>query len=137
MDRHVPEPEWRARRAAHERRVDGWTAGHLARRERGEKHPVADFLFTYYSYRPAQLRRWHPGAGVLLAGAEAADFGPEYRSTAGGAVLDTERVLARRARSVAWIDDLQRRIAGRPARLGCFGMHEWAMVYRQAPGQQR
>ena len=63
VDRHVPEPEWRARRSEHERRVDGWTAGHLSRREHGEKHPVADFLFTYYSYRPAQLRRWHPGAG--------------------------------------------------------------------------
>ena len=33
------------------------------------KHPVHDFLFTYYSQRPAQLRRWHPGYGVALAGA--------------------------------------------------------------------
>lgn len=137
MDRRVPEPEWRARRDGHERRVDGWTLGHLARRERGEKHPVADFLFTYYSYRPAQLRRWHPGAGVVLAGADPADFGPEYLPTAGGATLDTRRVLAKRAASVAWIGELQRRVADRPAQLGCFGMHEWAMVYRQAPGQQR
>ena len=138
MDRRVPEPEWRARREEHERRVDGWTLGHLARRERGEKHPVADFLFTYYSYRPAQLRRWHPGAGVVLAGADPADFGPEYLATAdGGATLDTERVLAKRAASVAWIGELLRRVADRPAQLGCFGMHEWAMVYRQEPGQQR
>ena len=25
-----------------------------------------DFLFTYYSQRPAALRRWHPGFGVVL-----------------------------------------------------------------------
>ena len=136
MTRPVPEEEWRARRAAHQRRVDGWTAGHLARRERGEKHPVADFLFTYYSHRPAQLRRWHPGAGVELLGADAAEFGPEYRSTGRGAALDTAGILARRADSVAWIAELQRRVAGRPAHLGCFGMHEWAMVYR-APERRR
>jgi hypothetical protein len=137
MTRPVPEGQWRGRRDAHQRWVDGWTAGHLARRERGEKHPVADFLFTYYSYRPAQLRRWHPGAGVELVGADPGEFGPWYRSTGCGATLDTARVLERRADSVAWIADLQRRVAGRPAHLGCFGMHEWAMVYRQAPGQRR
>ena len=32
----------------------------------GVAHPVEDFLFTYYSYRPASLRRWHPGLGVEL-----------------------------------------------------------------------
>src|SRR4051794_13481309 len=64
----LPESAWRERQSAHERRVDGWTAGRLARAPRGEKHPVEDFLFTYYSQRPAQLRRWHPGAGVVLLG---------------------------------------------------------------------
>src|SRR5919199_673977 len=61
--------EWRAREAAHHERVDGLLAGHLDRARRGEKHPVEDFLFTYYSLRPAQLRRWHPGAGLVLADA--------------------------------------------------------------------
>jgi hypothetical protein len=46
-------PDWRSRRTAHERRVDGWLAGHLARRRSGRKHPVEDFLFTYYSFQPA------------------------------------------------------------------------------------
>ena len=36
------------------------------RRRSGVKHPVHDFLFTYYSQRPAALRRWHPGWGVAL-----------------------------------------------------------------------
>jgi hypothetical protein len=137
MTQPVPEAEWRARRSAHQRRVDGWTAGHLSRRGRGEKHPVADFLFTYYSYRSAQLRRWHPGAGVVLDNADPTEFGPEYRSTLpgaaqnAGATLDVEALLARRAASVEWIAALQRAVAGRPAQLRCFGMHEWAMVYRQ------
>ena len=48
----------RARRAAHESRVDAWIEPHLERRREGVAHPVHDFLFTYYSQRPAALRRW-------------------------------------------------------------------------------
>ena len=56
---------WRARAAAHEARADALVGEHLDRRRQGEKHPVHDFLFTYYSFRPAQLRRWTPGFGVV------------------------------------------------------------------------
>ena len=56
------------------RRNLAWVQPHLERRRRGEKHPVHDFLFTYYSQRPAQLRRWHPGLGVELEGAGAIRF---------------------------------------------------------------
>ena len=59
--------EWRARAEAHAARVDAFVEPHLARRAERVKHPVHDFLFTYYSQRPAQLRRWHPGYGVALA----------------------------------------------------------------------
>ncbi|WP_446213103.1 3-methyladenine DNA glycosylase [Micromonospora sp. IBSANI012] len=129
--------EWQARRAAHVARVDAWLAPHLARRRSGGRHPVEDFLFTYYSHRPAQLRRWHPGAGVLLRDAGPAEFGPDYRADAAGVTLDTDRVRARRAESIAWIRDLLAATAGRPAHLGCFGMHEWAMVYRQTQEEVR
>jgi hypothetical protein len=127
--------QWRSRAAAHEARVDWWIGEHLSRRRRGEKHPVFDFLFTYYSYRPAQLRRWHPGAGVVLEGITG--FGPGYRMTAAGVTLDTGAVLSRRSGNLAWIANLLARTAQRPAQLGCFGLHEWAMVYRQAPDQVR
>ncbi|TDC57218.1 3-methyladenine DNA glycosylase [Micromonospora sp. KC207] len=129
--------EWQARRRAHEERVDAWLAPHLARRRTGRKHPVEDFLFTYYSHRPAQLRRWHPGAGVMLRGADPAEFGRDYRAAAAGLTLDTEGVRARRAESVGWIRALLAATAGRPAHLGCFGMHEWAMVYRQTQDEVR
>ena len=58
---------WQARADAHAARADALTAGHRARRSRHEKHAVEDFLFEYYPATPAQLRRWHPGAGVTLA----------------------------------------------------------------------
>jgi hypothetical protein len=119
----LTEAEWRARQAAHEARVDALVADHLARRRDGVPHPVHDFLFTYYSFRPAQLRRWHPGYGVVLAGREA-------EAVTDGDV-DAKRPL------VESIHALLAATAGRPANFGCFGMHEWAMVYRQTQAQTR
>jgi hypothetical protein len=129
----LDEATWQARAAAHEARVDVWLGEHQDRRRRGEQHPVLDFLFTYYSYRPAQLRRWHPGAGAVLAGYAATG----YRATEGGATLDVDAILHRRGDAVRWIADLLAATAARPAGLGCFGLHEWAMVYRQSPEQVR
>ncbi|MGC4855027.1 3-methyladenine DNA glycosylase [Micromonospora sp. DT4] len=128
---------WQARRQAHEERVDVWLTPYLARRRRGERHPVEDFLFTYYSHRPAQLRRWHPGAGVELRDAEPAEFGRDYRATSAGVTLDTEGVRVRRGESITWIRSLLAATAGRTPHFGCFGMHEWAMVYRQNPEELR
>jgi len=134
----LTEPGWRARQAAHEERVDGWLTGVAERRQRGEPHPVEDFLFEYYSFRPGQLRRWHPGHGVLLTGAGAEELlqRRDYRRVAGGVVVDTEAVLAARAATVTWVRGLLVATAGRPGFFGCFGLHEWAMVHR-LPAEQR
>jgi hypothetical protein len=129
----MPAAEWEARRAAHEARVDGWLDGHLARRRDGIRHPVEDFLFTYYSHRPAQLRRWHAGFGVVLADALAQQH---YVTVAGGATVDPA-LLRKRLESIRRIRGLLAATAGRPPQLGCFGLHEWAMVYRQTQEQVR
>src|SRR6185312_13232047 len=97
----------------------------------GRSHPVWDFLWTYYSLRPRQLRIWHPGFGVVLAGDAAARYlgrGGYGRVQAGVSV--SRGFLAGRAATVQFIAGLLRATASRPARLNCFGLHEWAMVYR-------
>ncbi|MEV0587042.1 3-methyladenine DNA glycosylase [Nonomuraea sp. NPDC050310] len=126
--RKLDRQEWQERAEAHGRRVDAWLEGHLRRRQSGQPHPVEDFLFTYYGHRPARLRRWHPGAGVLLEGAR--DFGPEYLDTPEGALLDADRLLERRGALLDFTVALLSATASRPAHLACFGLHEWAMVYR-------
>lgn len=135
----LAEPDWRARRQAHETRVRAWTDAHVARAGRGEKHPVYDFLFSYYAFRPAWLRQWHPGPGVTLAGDGAREFlrWPEYRETAAGVAIDTAAFPQKRHESVMWIRDLLAATAARPPAFGCFGLHEWAMVYRQTPDEVR
>lgn len=126
---------WRERAAAHAERADALTAGHRARRARGEAHPVEDFLYTYYGTRPAQLRRWHPGVGTALgpdADGPAPHAGWRWYATGPGAVvaLDAGAYLAERAGTVAFVARLLAATASRPAATGCFGLHEWAMVYR-------
>ena len=158
--------EWEARAASHRARLAPYVDPHLRPRDAGVKHPVHDFLFGYYSQRPAQLLRWHPGFGVALAD------GSSYASLKGYAGLDTpsprssgystseeteqlagrgeglvgrvasasERVETPVTVSAAYVESqrvlvetllrLLRATAARPANLGCFGMHEWAMVYR-------
>ena len=63
--------QWTARAGEYASRVEGFVAPHARRAQVGEPHPVWDFLFSYYSLRPRQLRCWHPGYGVQLAGSEA------------------------------------------------------------------
>jgi hypothetical protein len=131
--RALPPAVWRERAHAHAQRVDRLLAGHQARAARGEKHPVEDFLFTYYSLRPAQLRRWHPGAGVVLLGADepaGRDHVTVDTAEGRGVTLDVAAWLARRGDAVRHVRDLLAATASRPPQLTCFGLHEWAMVYR-------
>ena len=126
---------WRALAAAHEERADELTAAHRVRAARGEKHPIDDFLFTYYSYKPAMLRRWHPGAGVELAWAAAsARAGWRWYVTGSDPEslrVDTAGFLAEKVLLIEGIERIVRSTLERPAGFGCFGLHEWAMVYRQ------
>jgi len=140
----LPESAWHTRRSAHEARVRAWTDPHQVRAARGEKHPVYDFLFTYYAFRPAWLRRWHPGPDVALAGASAREFlrWPEYRELAPDddtprIGLDPAALAPHRRTFVTWLRGLLAAMQTRPAFFGCHGLHEWAMVYRQTADEIR
>ena len=62
----LAEADWRQLERRHTDRVEPWIRPRLERRMRGHTHPIDDFLFEYYPYRPGQLAQWHPGIGVLL-----------------------------------------------------------------------
>ena len=185
--RNILDPHaWSARQSAHETRARAWTDAHQARAARGEKHPVYDFLFEYYAFRPSWLRRWHPGIGVGLSGENAREFlrWPEYsestvdtlskesapamaavvstqstestaeipttttpsavrkrlahesqtttsRSSEAMVAVDPQRWSENRRATVNWLKTLLETMSTRPAFFGCFGLHEWAMVYQE------
>ncbi len=128
--------QWRARATAHHDRLQPVVEEHLARRRRTTKHPVWDFLFRYYSQSPAHLLRWHPGAGVVLEDAAEHVAWKGYAVADRGAHVDPAYVAGQRALLEA-LHRLLRATASRPAHTGCFGLHEWAMVYRLADDETR
>ncbi|KRA29617.1 3-methyladenine DNA glycosylase [Nocardioides sp. Root614] len=136
--------DWRERARAHAARIDAYVAPHLVRRDTGTKHPVFDFLFTYYSHRPAQLRRWHPGYGVVL------DDGDEYAGLKGYTLVEevaqqpsrdqvtvSPEYVASQRPLIETLHRLLSATSGRAPHFGCFGLHEWAMVYRLAEDETR
>lgn len=133
--RILTERQWRARAGVHRERVEAELADVVWRRDRGLKHPVDDFLFQYYNLRPSRLARWHPGMGVGLEGPFDARQFHAHRD--GVTAFDPSAFLAKRAGTVDTAHQLLAATAGRPPRFGCFGMHEWAMVYRLEPGETR
>jgi hypothetical protein len=137
--RRLDAEQWIARADEYAERAEKFVAPHLRRARVGEAHPVWDFLFSYYSLRPGQLRRWHPGYGVVLAGGEAIRrYGGRRGYTADDAgVTVSETYLRSRLDTISFVARLLEATASRPAQLACFGLHEWAMVYRADPEQRR
>ncbi len=136
--RVVTEGQWRERIARHQERVEPWVRDRLERRARAKKHAVYDFLFDYYPYSPNKLMTWHPGFGVILQGRPPTPVYTEtpYYQVPGGVTT-----------SITWLEprlprlDLAIRlltgITSRTPSTGCFGLHEWAMVYGLQPSEVR
>lgn len=129
----IPESEWRARLKSHTTRISPFANERVNRMFDGVKHPVRDFLFEYFSYRPAQLLRWSPGSNSLLQHATLNDlpWTKFFEETPSGLLLRAETFPEHRLPFVQWAEQYLRNIAERPAYNGCFGLHEWAMVYRE------
>ncbi len=165
----LPAEQWRTRAESHRQRISAYTEPLKDLHSAGIRHPVHDFLFSYYSLTPGALERWHPGAGVVLAaepdgaGRPGADTHPDASRTpeapphpaagdtaaagpagwrfyrwvdprpglpGGGWTVDVAAFLARRGSMVEFAHRILGATVQRPARLSCFGLHEWAMAYR-------
>jgi hypothetical protein len=130
---------WLRREREHRLKLEPLVTPQLERRARGETHPVYDFLFEYYSFPPSHLLRWTPGMGVVLEGAAARQFLDDdaFGESEGGIALDPDKFPARRLNAARWILSLLEATTERAPRFGCFGLHEWAMVYRASEIRHR
>jgi hypothetical protein len=130
--RTLPRHEWRRRAASHAERLRPHCHARTARTHAHQSHPIDDFLFDYYGLPPARLLRWSPGPDVLLEDATPEDvgWGRLFTRADGGVVLPASSFPPRRRAFARWALDYLRAVADRPPALGCFGLHEWAMVYQ-------
>lgn len=125
---------WMDKKRAHEHSLGKILDPYLKKRSQQQKDPVLDFLFEYYPFRISHLNRWTPGAGVLL---EYSDFEQlpelsEMITDGEKAYLNLQVFPKKRISSISWILQLLKKSQQRKPMFGCFGMHEWAMVYRTA-----
>ena len=130
--------DWRSKAKSHSDKVLPWVEEFRFRRARDQVHPVVDFLFTYYSFRPGQLIRWSPGIGFALEGADLkSQLGKFWKRDQELASLDLSLMGERQKRITFWICELMKSISSRSAVYRCYGLHEWAMVYRLPTSELR
>lgn len=129
----LKESDWRYRQSHHRERLAPYAHERVARMAEGQKHPTRDFLFEYYSFRPAQLMRWSPGADVLLENARSNDlhWTGTFEELPDGLILPSKSFPHHRLKFINWTTNYLRGVSLRTAFNGCFGLHEWAMVYRE------
>ena len=123
--------EWQQQKANHEEQISNLIDDYLERRSHQQKDPIMDFLFEYYAFRPSHLKRWSPGLGTLLLNSSPQDWPfDEMASTDGNCFLDIDHFDQDRISSIKWILNVLEQSVQRKPSFGCFGMHEWAMVYK-------
>jgi len=123
--------EWKKKQQAHLLSLSPIIEPYLKKRSKQEKDPVLDFLFEYYHFRPSRLQKWSPGYGTgLLTGNQPLPQLRELIVKSGIAYLDPDLFPDNRKQSLHWILKLLEQSADKEPAFGCFGMHEWAMVYK-------
>ena len=113
--------------------VDAKLQDYLLARSKGEKEAVLDFLLEYYSFRPTKLKVWSPGLLVEVENtprtrALLSPFKTIESSTT--ICLDVSALIEKRRDHMKWVLTLQKSIAAKPPLFGCYGLHEWAMLYK-------
>jgi len=128
----IPYENWKRQQELHTQVISNEIDTYLERREHQEKNPVLDFLFEYYSFPPSKLKKWSPGFGVLLKDGKDDSFNnfKILSNTNEGSYLNAELFPDKRKESLKWILNLLKKSEHKAPHLGCFGMHEWAMIYR-------
>jgi hypothetical protein len=104
---------------------------------------VHDFLFTYYCCSPQKLKQWVPSfeESLLVTPEALAEYpwlnGYWFHLENDVLTLDRGKINDNIRGLASFIEALCDNIRRRPPRFGCFGLHEWAMVYKLTPEELR
>lgn len=133
--------EWTQRAKAHKELVSPLAEAFLYRRGIAQKDPVHDFLFTYYTFTPAKLMHWVPSfeEGLIIEENGELPRISDYWFEMDGNILrlNLARLQGQALAIVAFIEELCEAVLQRTPRFGCFGLHEWAMVYKLSEDEIR
>ena len=131
---------WQQRAEIHREELSPITSAYRARKARGKLHPVHDFLFSYYPYTAGKLEQWHPPVGEVLThqGTFPEHFQKKhYCLNENSAALDPRILREKDIARIRFSRDLLELTSSRAPNFGCYGLHEWAMVYRSEDVRHR
>lgn len=143
MHKQLSIQEWTLRAQKHKDLMLPYTDGFVKRRSMGVKEPVLDFLFVYYTFSPLKLKQWVPSFEESLEFSE--NLREEYAwfidywfSIQNNCVeLKLERIQANTKGLIEFTEQMCGNVLKQAPRFGCFGLHEWAMVYKLSPEELR
>ncbi len=134
----LPICQWQKTANQYTQKVKAWTEPYRQQKSSGHKHPVHDFLFSYYSYPMGKLETWHPGLGPRLETTSPKTFNHKYYTHRNGfAFLNPTLIPPSRIPRLRWIQRLLQSTLERPPNFACFGLHEWAMLYKDGDIRHR
>ncbi|MGJ8633588.1 MAG: 3-methyladenine DNA glycosylase [Luteolibacter sp.] len=131
----LPQKKWMEVSRRHYEKASAFTLPVRKRRDKGESHPIEDFLFDYYPYPIALIEQWHPGLGVLLEIENPETLpthllGKRYRVSQNTCHLDHALLQPKDRSRLQWISSLLVATQNHQPIFSCHGLHEWAMVYQ-------
>lgn len=107
---------------------------YLEARSKGKKEAVIDFMFEYYFFKPSKLKKWSPGFGKILHIDESyKELNLEHLPLIqfdSYSTLDIKAFPKKRVGALIWQLNLQEAILNQTKQFNCFGLHEWAMLYK-------
>lgn len=130
---------WTERAKKHLGLVTPYTDAFVKRRDARLKHAVHDFLFVYYTFSPLKLKQWFPSFEEALEVNQKIfeeypwlhhPYFSHFEKFLG---LNPKNVTKQIFRLLEFIENLSLNILQRSPRFGCYGLHEWAMVYKLSP----
>jgi hypothetical protein len=123
---------WQQREERYHSQIRPWMDAFRHRRERRQTHPIHDFLFEYYQFNRKLVSNWHPAIGDKLPVPEARRFleYSQYSESNSTVFLDPLKLTETDTHRMEWICSLITAAMKNPERINCYGLHEWAMVYK-------
>lgn len=124
--------DWQQREEKYHSQIRPWMDAFRHRRERRQTHPVHDFLFEYYQFNRKLVYNWHPAIGDRLSGPDAWKFleDSHFSESNSDIFLDPLKMTETESHRMNWVCSLITAAMKNPERTNCYGLHEWAMVYK-------
>jgi len=130
--------EWTMRAKQHAELMNPVVDSFLKKRGLQIKDAVHDFLFTYYNFSTSKLKQWVPSIDDVLVVNNT--FRKEYfwlsdhwyHLNGNLLSLKLESIPKSSLQAAQFIANLCDNISNKTPRFNCFGLHEWAMVYKSS-----